>query len=56
LVDDGGVNSVSAAVDVERLLEDDGNPGAEKVLDAIECNDSCDSGRYCLCSGAIEFV
>jgi hypothetical protein len=38
LVDEGVVKSVSvsAVVDVDRLLEDDGNAGAEKVLDTVD--------------------
>jgi len=32
--------SVSVVVDVDKLLEDDGNFGAEKVLDTAEVTDS----------------
>lgn len=40
LVDEGVVKSVSAVVDVDRLLDDDGNFGPEKVLDTTERTDS----------------
>lgn len=40
----GDVTSVSPVVDVERLLEDEGNRGAEKVLDAVDMYDSCEFG------------
>lgn len=55
MVDDGDVKSVSAAVEVERLLEDDGSTGAEKVLDATDTADSCEGGSAGLCTvdGAI---
>lgn len=44
-LDNGGdVSSVSPVVDVERLLEDEGNRGAEKVLDAVDMYDSCEFG------------
>lgn len=36
MADESEVKSVSAAVEAERLLDDDGNAGAEKVLDTIE--------------------
>jgi hypothetical protein len=38
LVDEGVVKlvSVSAVVDVDRVLEDDGNPGAENRLDKVD--------------------
>lgn len=36
--------SGSPAVDIERLLEAEGNRGAEKVLDAADMYDSCESG------------
>jgi hypothetical protein len=44
LVDEGVVElvSVSAVVDVDRLLEDDGNAGAENTLDTVEWTDSCE--------------
>lgn len=40
----GDVKSVSPAVDMERLLDEDGNWGAENVLDATDTYDSCESG------------
>ena len=44
-LDNGGdVTSVSPVVDVERLLEEEGNRGAEKVLDAADMYDSCEFG------------
>lgn len=44
-LDSGGdVISVSPAVEVERLLEDEGSRGTEKVLDAADMQDSCESG------------
>jgi hypothetical protein len=39
---DGGTTSVSATVVVDRLLDDDGNFGAENVLDAVEIIESCE--------------
>lgn len=42
--DEGDVKSVSATVDADRLLDDDGNWGAENVLDAADTKDSCESG------------
>jgi hypothetical protein len=39
------VGSVSVVVDVDRLLDDDGSFGAEKVLDAVDIADSCEFGR-----------
>jgi hypothetical protein len=50
LVDVGVVRSVSVVVDVDRLLVDEGNFGAENVLDTVEMTDSCESGRSCLCT------
>jgi hydrogenase maturation factor HypE len=44
LVDVGEVNSVSVVVDVDKLLEDDGNFGAEKVLDTVDTTESCELG------------
>jgi hypothetical protein len=44
LADAGDVSSVSAVVDVDKLLDDDGNFGAEKMLDTVEITDSCESG------------
>jgi hypothetical protein len=49
-VDAGDVSSVSVVVDVDKLLDDDGNFGAEKVLDTVEITDSCESGRCGLCA------
>jgi hypothetical protein len=40
LVDAGEVNSASVVVDVDRLLDDDGNFGAEKVLDTVDTTES----------------
>jgi len=37
---DGVVRSVSVVVDVDKLLDDDGNFGAEKVVDTVEMTDS----------------
>jgi hypothetical protein len=51
-VDDGDVKSVSAVVDVERLLGNEGNFGAENVLDAVEITDSCESGKSDWITGA----
>jgi hypothetical protein len=56
LVADGVVNSVSVVVDVDRLLDDNGNFGAEKVLDTVEIADSCDAGKSCLCTVVIAGV
>jgi hypothetical protein len=42
---DGVVRSVSVVVDVDKLLDDDGSFGAEKVLDTVEMTDSWESGR-----------
>jgi hypothetical protein len=36
----GVIRSVSVVVDVDKLLEDDGSFGAEKVLDTAEVIDS----------------
>lgn len=41
---EGDVASVSAAVEVDMLLDDDSSVGAENVLDATETMDSCESG------------
>jgi hypothetical protein len=41
---DGGTTSASATVVVDRLLDDDGNFGAEKVLDARETTESWEFG------------
>lgn len=41
------VRSVSVVVDVDRLLDNDGKFGAEKVLDTVEIADSCESGEPC---------
>lgn len=38
--DCGDAISLSPAVDAERLLDDDGNCGVEKVVDAAETKDS----------------
>jgi hypothetical protein len=43
LVEDGVVRSVSAVVEVDRLLDEDGSAGAEKVLDVADCTDSCEA-------------
>lgn len=32
-------------VDVDKLLDEDGNAGAEKALDTVEMTDSCESGK-----------
>lgn len=53
MVVDGVVSSVSVVVDVDRLLDDDGNLGAEKVLDTVDITDSCESGKSCLCTVVI---
>jgi hypothetical protein len=47
-VEAGVVRSVSVVVDVDRLLDDEGSFGAEKVLDTVEIADSCESGKSCL--------
>jgi hypothetical protein len=47
---DGVVNSLSVVVDVDKLLDDDGNFGAEKVLDTAESTDSWESGKPGLCT------
>lgn len=44
-VDVGDVSSVSVVVDVDRLLDEDGNAGAEKALDTVEMTDPCESGK-----------
>jgi hypothetical protein len=36
LVEEGVVRSVSVAVEVDRLLEEEGSAGAEKVLDTAD--------------------
>jgi hypothetical protein len=56
LVVDGVVDSVSVVVDVDRLLADDGNFGAEQVLDTVEITDSWESGKSCLCTVIIAGV
>lgn len=55
-VDEGVVKSVSVVVEVERLLEEDGSAGAEKVLDTAEWTDSCESGKSGLCRAGIDGV
>jgi hypothetical protein len=40
LVNVGEIKSVSVVVDVDKLLEDDGSFGAEKVLDTLDTADS----------------
>lgn len=42
------MKSISATVEVERLLELDGSLGAEKVLDTLDKIDSCESCRSLL--------
>ena len=37
------VRSVSVVVAVERLLDEEGSAGAEKVLDIADWTDSCES-------------
>lgn len=44
-VDVGEVSSVSVVVDVDKLLDEDGNAGAEKVLDTVEMTEPCESGK-----------
>jgi hypothetical protein len=36
------VRSVSAVVEVDRLLEEEGSAGAEKVLETADWTDSCE--------------
>ena len=43
MADEEDVKSVSAAVEVDRLLEEDGKAGAEKVLDKIDGTESCEA-------------
>jgi hypothetical protein len=43
LVDEGAVLSVSVVVDAERVLDEEANAGAEKVLDMAEWTDSCEA-------------
>jgi hypothetical protein len=43
LVEDGVVRSVSVVVAVERLLDEEGSAGAEKVLDTADWTDSCEA-------------
>jgi hypothetical protein len=51
--------SASVTVDVERLLDDEGGAGAEKVLEAAETIESCELGSSALyslgmsCCGAV---
>jgi hypothetical protein len=58
LVDEGLVKSVSvfAVVDVDRVLEDDGNPGAENRLDTVDWADSCEFGGSVLDTVAVSAV
>jgi hypothetical protein len=50
LADADDVGSVSAVVDVDKLLDDEGSFGAEKMLDTVEITDSCESGGSGLCA------
>ena len=50
MVEDRDVKSVSVVVDVDRLLEEDGNFGAENVLDTVEMADSWEFGSSGLCT------
>lgn len=50
LEDEGEVKSVSAAVELEMLLDNDSNCGAANALEAADTNDSCESGSSRLCS------
>jgi hypothetical protein len=53
------VSSGSVVVDVDRLLDDDGSFGAEKVLDTAETTDSCElgtSGLDAALSGCVGMV
>lgn len=52
-MEDGGLASVSAIVDVDRLLDDDGSFGAENVLDTVDSTDSWESGGSGLCAVAM---
>jgi len=45
LAEEGAVESVSVVVEVDRLLDDDGKAGAEKVLDTTDWAESCESGN-----------
>jgi hypothetical protein len=42
-VDEGVVRSMSVVVEADRLLEEEGSAGAEKVLETAEWTDSCES-------------
>jgi hypothetical protein len=42
LVDERVVRSVSVVVEVDRLLEEEGSAGAEKVLETADWTDSCE--------------
>jgi hypothetical protein len=50
------VSSGSVVVDVDRLLDDDGSFGAEKVLDTAETTDSCELGTSGLGAALSECV
>lgn len=39
------MDSVSVVVEVDSVLDEEGNWGAEKVLDTVETRDSCEAGR-----------
>ena len=44
LAEEGAVESVSVVVEVDKLLDDDGKAGAEKVLDTTDWTESCELG------------
>lgn len=56
MVEDGVVRSVSVVVAVERLLDEEGSAGAEKVLDTADWTDSCEAWGSALFTVAIVAV